>query len=470
MYRHVLCVFPYRVRSGGRGHFPPVGLEFIAAALKPYAEAVDIVDLRYESGHTTDFIRSDTDLVCFSINWEWEQDFVRSEITSVPEGLRTVVGGRRATIDPEQILADCPNVDILVRGDGEEVVEEIARGRPPDQIAGVSYRLNGRIVHGTKRHVGHVSDDLYPDRRLRRYVYSLAVLGCRTGMTLDVLASSRGCPFNCKFCSFNRNPWGTKRNWSGRSPESVVRELEEIDASLVALVDANFTQDMDRVGAICDLIESRGIRKRYIANARAECAKRPDILRKMERVGFSMLLIGIESAQDKTLRSMKKGFDTRRLREYFRVLRRTKMILNGYFIIGNIGEDEGEMLQVGPFARELGLDTAMLSLLRNDRYSGLEELVAGAPGYHIAPDGLVYSDRYSPERLRQIRHAANRSFYTPSQYLRILWKGLRNRLITPAMLAQLPWILGRRSLRSRRRARARQRRRRECHEGQVQSK
>ena len=95
---------------------------------------------------------------------------------------------------------------------------------------------------------------------------------------------------------------------------------------------------MDRVERICDLILDRGIRKKYIINARLEIARRPDVIRKMELAGFAMLLLGIESAHDKTLRSMRKGFNTAKIREYFAVLRNRPMILNGYFILGNIGE------------------------------------------------------------------------------------------------------------------------------------
>jgi radical SAM superfamily enzyme YgiQ (UPF0313 family) len=448
-FRHVLCVYPYRVGLRRNLQWPPLGLELVAAALGPHAEAVDVIDLRKEPGRTADFLRPDTDLVCFSVNWDRERDFVRDEIRSVPDRILTVVGGRHATEDPERWLADCPNVNVLVRGDGEEAVEELARGTPLDGIAGISYRLNGTVAHGPVRHPGPVADDLYPDRRLRRYVYSWTPSGYRTSMTLDSVASSRGCPFNCSFCSFNRNPWGAKRNWSARSPESVVHELQEVDARGVIFVDDNFTHDMDRVGAICDLIEARGIRKRYVVNARVEIAKRPDVLRKMGRAGFSILLLGIESAQDRTLRSMRKGFDTRRLREYFRVLRKTRMILHGYFIIGNIGETEEEMLAIGPFARELGLDTVSLCRLRSERYSGIEELVAASPGYHVAPDGKVYSDEYPPERLTRIRNRIYTSFYRPGQILHVLGKLFRNGLLTPGMLTKLPAFLVRGVLRLR---------------------
>ena len=88
-----------------------------------------------------------------------------------------------------------------------------------------------------------------------------------------------------------------------------------------------FTHDMDRVDRICDLILARGIRKQYVVNARLEIARRPDVLRKMERAGFLMLLLGIESAHDKTLRSMRKGFDVAKIREFCGILRHIIPIL-----------------------------------------------------------------------------------------------------------------------------------------------
>ena len=70
MFRHVLCVYPYRRELNDVGFFPPLGLEFIAAVIEPYAETLEIIDLRKDPGHSKDFIRPETDLVCFSINWD----------------------------------------------------------------------------------------------------------------------------------------------------------------------------------------------------------------------------------------------------------------------------------------------------------------------------------------------------------------------------------------------------------------
>jgi len=447
-YRHVLCVYPYRVELSRHVHWPPLGLEFIAAALRPYAKEIDVIDLRRESGNAADFVRPDTDLICVSVNWGLEGDFVRETIRSLPEKVTTIAGGRHVSEDPEIWLNDCPNIDVVVRGDGEEAIDEIARGIPLEKIDGISYRTKDGLSHTRVRDMKPLRDDLYPDRSLRRYTYSVPPEAALGSVTLDSVAASRGCPFNCTFCSFDRNPWGKKRSWSARSPESVVDELEQVESKYIIFVDDNFTHDMDRVGAICDLILERGIRKRYAVNARVEVARRPDVLRKMERAGFAVLLLGVESAQDKTLRSMRKGFTTKQLRKYFKVLRKTRMILHGYFIIGAIGESEKEMLEIAPFARELGLDSVGLCTLRNGKYTGLEELVAASPGYHIKSNGDIYSDDIPTSRLREIRHIICRHFYyRPGHVLHMLSKMLRNDMLPLKMLMRLPGFLMRKIVR-----------------------
>jgi radical SAM superfamily enzyme YgiQ (UPF0313 family) len=441
-YKHVLCVYPYRRELNDAGFFPPVGLEFIAKVLQPFTRALDVVDLRKEQGSAADFVRPDTEMVCVSVNWERDREVLLEQIRAVPPGVLTILGGRHATEDPQRWLADCPNVTAVVRGDGEEVIEEICRGVPFTQITGLSFRRDGRIVHNPNRQSGPIQDDVFPDRHLRRYTYDATLGGMGTGIEVDLISSSRGCPFNCTFCSFSRNPWGTKRKWSARSAQSVVAELEQTRARIVGFTDDLFTYDLDRVEQICDLILARGIRKNYLVNARLEIAKRPEVLKKMHQAGFALLMLGIESAHDRTLRSMQKGFDTAKIREYFTVLRSSRMLLHGYFILGNMGESLQDMEQILPFARELGLDTIALSTLRVSPHSGLEELVAASPGYHVAHDGKVFSDECSVADLRDVRRQIYRQFFNGPQMLKILRKGLRMGWVglLPSVLRRLPRI------------------------------
>ena len=220
----------------------------------------------------------------------------------------------------------------------------------------------------------------------------------------------------------------------------MVEELDLIKAPFVGFTDELFTHDMDWVDRICDLILARGIRKKYIVNARLEIARRPDVISKMEQAGFALLMLGVESAQDKTLRSMRKGFDTAKIREYFDVLRDRPIILHGYFILGNIGESVREMEQIVPFAHELGLDTMNLCMLHTLPYSGIEDLVAQNPNYHIAPNGKVYSDHCSLKELKRLRGDLFKKFYTKRQMLHIMDKAKRNGFFKhfPQLLIKIP--------------------------------
>jgi len=424
MFRHVLCIYPYPRTQHSKTAFPPLGLEYVAAAVRPYAEQVEVINFWHERcASVQPFLRPETDLVCYSVNWDMHQELIRDDINALPQGVLVILGGRAATDDPEHWLQACPRVKAVVCGDGEQAIVEIAQGRPWPEISGIVYREDdGQLVFNPQRPNAPLDDDLLPARDLRRRPYFLTSKGVSTGVKIDMIAGSRGCPFNCSFCSFSINPWGVKRAWAPRSPESIVREIEQVEADVIFFVDDVFTNQPDRVAAICDLLLARGIRKHYIVNARSEIADRPDILRKMEQAGFLALLIGVESTQDATLKSMGKGVTVAMLQRRFAVLRRSKMILNAYFIVGNIGETEEQMLSTAAFARSLGVDLVHVSRLRNAPYSGLSELVAQLPDYHIDADGFIYSDAYSAAHIAALRKRIDREFHTPAHVAGVVLK------------------------------------------------
>ena len=436
MFRHVLCVFPYRRTRSSVTSFPPLGLEYVAAALRPYAERIDLVNFRHERTPSTQpFLRPETDLVCYSINWRLDLELIRDDIKALPPGVMTILGGRTATENPRYWLEACPNVDAVVCGDGEQAMAEIAQRRAWPEVAGLVYRGDdGQLLHNPPRANVPLDDELMPARELRRHSYYLTSKGVSTGIKMDKVAGSRGCPFNCKFCSFAVNPWGVKRPWAPRSPESIVREIEQIDADLIFFVDDLFTHQPDRVAEICDLLIAKRIRKHYIVNARLEIAKRPDVIRKMEQAGFLALLIGVESTQDATLKSMNKGFTVEQIRQRFKVLRKSKMIINAYFIVGNIGETEEQMLSTASFARSIGVDLIHVSRLRNEPYSGLSELVEQTPGYHIDADGFVYSDDYSAQHIANLRKRIDRRFHSPLHVAGVVIK--LSRILHPRVKAK----------------------------------
>jgi radical SAM superfamily enzyme YgiQ (UPF0313 family) len=402
-------------------------LEYVAAALRPYAEKIELINFRHQrKPGTLPFLRPETDLVCYSINWRMNLTLIRDDINALPPGVTVILGGRTATEDPRYWLDACPNVAAVVCGDGEQAMAEIGRQRPWSEVAGLVHRgSDGQLVFNPPRANVPMDDDLMPARDLRRGPYYLTSKRVSTGIKIDLIAGSRGCPYNCKFCNFAINPWGVKRCWTPRSPASIVREIEQIDADLILFVDDVFTHQPDRVAEICDLMIAKGIRKYFIVNARSEIASRPDVLRKMEQAGCIALLIGIESTQDATLKSIGKGFNIQQVRQRFGVLRQSKMILNAYFIVGNLGETEEQMLSTVPLARSMGVDLILVSPLRNEPYSGLAELVQATPGYHIDADGMVYSDRYSADHIADLRKRIYSCFYSPLHVARVIFKLVR---------------------------------------------
>jgi radical SAM superfamily enzyme YgiQ (UPF0313 family) len=275
-----------------------------------------------------------------------------------------------------------------------------------------------------------LDDAIYPNRKLRRVKYRLSYKKIDLGQGVDFISTSQGCPYHCKFCTFTNNPLGQKRNWSGRSASSVVEELKTIDAGFIFVVDDNFAVDMKRVEKICDLIIAEGIKKTFAVAVRLEIYKYPQILEKMFNAGFKVLTIGIESAQDKTLRAMQKGFDTALAEKAFAEIRKVKFFIHGYFIVGCIGENEAEMMEMAPFAKRLKLDTINLSLLRTEKYSPLNELIANSGGYYVGEKNIVCSEEYSLKVLRNIRHRIGRSYYTLATLLRIAKKIINARIIS----------------------------------------
>ena len=173
-------------------------------------------------------------------------------------------------------------------------------------------------------------------------------------------------------------------------------------------------------------------------NARLEVAKRPDVLKKMYKTGFAVFLLGVESAHDKTLASMNKGFTVAKIREYFEVLKKFNFIYHCYFILGNIGETKDEILDIIKLSHELGMDTLGLSILRASKYSPIKEIVKQLDDYHIEEDsGKVYSDMLSIDELQQIRRDIYSSFFAIPVILRILKKLIIHRFLTIGRLGKI---------------------------------
>jgi radical SAM superfamily enzyme YgiQ (UPF0313 family) len=454
-YRHALCLYPYLTdQNPGIGIFPPTGLEYVATALKGHVERISLVDLRHERNlqpieNMRRFIEDEgVDLIGVSFCWQARYKKIIDYINQLPADRMIVVGGREATNNVEDIFQKCPNVDLVVRAEGEQTMVEIADGKPREEILGLSYRgPDGLIVHNPHRPLQHIEDIAPPDRSLRRSRYFPVLRGLRLlPMEFDTILGSRGCPYKCKFCTFNLNPLGQKREYEARSPESVVDEIATSPARMIQFADDNFFVKPSRAEKICDLLIERGIKKVYSVNARMEIYKNPELLEKAYNAGFRILLLGIESPTDRILKQLDKGFNTQEVREAFKVFSRFPFWYHGYFIYGNIGETQEEMLRIPDFAHELGLHAIGLSQLHMDKFTPLRQEVESTPGYWISPNGHVYSQEYDKKKLRQIRNKIrNRFWYRPGQIHKMFSTLRSGGILTTGHILRLsllfPWLL-----------------------------
>ncbi len=429
-YNHVLALNPYCGDSTTvMGFFPPTGLEYIAASMQGLVGKVTLFDLQYEEAYQdpkalSAFIRNDVDLLCISIRWASKFENVCDFIAQLPPEVCTVVGGYKATEEVEYLFDRCPNIDMVVRGEGEDIIKQIVTGVPYKNIRGLSYRDNGGIVHNENHPLPDVTRIPFPDRSLRRHDYCLTQHGVRLGsFSFDTIMTARGCPFKCKFCTFSLNPLGQKRSYAERPLDSVIEELKTITADVVLVSDDNFFTNPKRSEELCDLIIENKIKKIFVAQTRIDVARHPRVLDKAQQAGFKVFLIGIESPHDRILKQLQKGITQRQIREAFAVLKQYDFYLHGYFIYGNIGETEEEMLYIPKFAKELKLDSISFQKLRIERFSPLKEVVEQTPGYYFQRiGGAVYSEQFGRKELKRIRNQIRSEFYDLRQIIQMMRK------------------------------------------------
>ncbi len=453
-YKHVLALYPYFGDSNRaiKGLFPPTGLEYIAASMKDLVGKVTFLDLRYEEAYQdpkalSHFIRNEIDLLCVSIPWESRFDKVCDFVAQLPPEVCTIVGGHKATEEVETLFERCPNIDMIVRGEGEEIIRQIVTGIPYPEIRGLSYRENGGIVHNEIHPLPDLTRIPFPDRSWRRHDYRLLKDGIRLSrLTFDTVLATRGCPFKCKFCTFSLNPLGQKRSYTERPVESVIEELKTVTADVVLFSDDNFFTNPKRSERLCDLIIENKIKKIFVAQTRIDIAEHPRVLDKAQQAGFKIFLIGIESPHDRILKQIDKGITQQQIRDAFEVLTRYDIYLHGYFIYGNIGETEEEMLYIPKFAKEIKIDSISFQKLRIEKFSPLKEVVEQTPGYYYNRiGGSVYSETHGRRELKQIRNRIRQAFYDLPQIVHIIRKVRRTGLVDGRDLAnvlpKLPFLL-----------------------------
>lgn len=274
---------------------------------------------------------------------------------AINSNIRVVVGGTHPTLDPEGTLAES-SFDYLVRGEGEFSFLELADGRKEEEINGLSFMRNNRLVHNQDRPFIQNLDALpFPSRD--------SFLNDTEGLDFGFVMTGRGCPFTCAYCV---SPRFWHRTVRFRSVSNVIEEIEYLRAhhgsSLIHFVDDTFTLNKDRAKEICQQLIDRRMGVEWVCDTRADCLDR-ELVALMKRAGCIRIKLGVESGCDKILESMRKGVTREIIRRAVGLVKEQEVPLTVYLMTGFPEETNKDLQQTIQFAKELKADYYSLSIL-----------------------------------------------------------------------------------------------------------
>jgi anaerobic magnesium-protoporphyrin IX monomethyl ester cyclase len=268
-----------------------------------------------------------------------------------------MAGGPLPTSSPESFL---DYFDLVVIGEGEETVLEILssfeNGGDVFKVDGIAYKNNERsIVKTTTRKLIPNLDSLpFPERGLYDHNRYKSYYRKHHGYTITSMMTSRGCPFDCDFCS--RPVFGSV--FRSRSASNIVNEMEAIRGygyDRIWMADDVFPLTKKICLEICDEIVRRGLDVSW------ECLLRADLLdseiaSRMKRSGCRRVFFGLESGNDEILKIMNKQITVEQARRAVETMNAVGIKAGAFFILGYPGESNDTMLDTMKFASSLPLD------------------------------------------------------------------------------------------------------------------
>jgi len=342
---------------------PPLGLGYVASILKRNGFEVKIFDLNVENSALKEiFSLYRPEIVGVScVVTSVRQTF---EITQklkilLPECF-VVVGGPYPSIMGEQLLTRHREIDATVVGEGEstvlELFERLQNGQGLDGINGLTYRDENRVKRNPPRNFIESLDSLpFPAREelpMRLY-----------GENAGAIFTSRGCPYQCIFCS--RPVFG--RKWRGHSPEYVLEEIEYMrrryGIQCLSFLDDNFTFDLERAEKILDGIISKNWKLLlYFWNGLRVDHVTRSLLLKMKMAGCLAINYGVESVDPDVLAKIKKDISLNQVKEVIKLTRECGIKANIFLMVGNPGDNMEIVRKVKNLIERVKVDGVHLSM------------------------------------------------------------------------------------------------------------
>ena len=289
---------------------------------------------------------------------------VANIVKKFDQDILTVVGGPHVSAVPEEFLNGADKVDIGVAGEGEYAMLDIAEmheGRKKvEEIQGIVYRKSGKVIQTTPRPLIKNLDELpYPAYHLMDMEHYLCQekIEYRSFKDRSVsMITSRGCPFNCVFCSVHLH---MGKAFRAHSVDYVVNHIEHVvnkyRVKTIFFEDDNLTFDLKRFEAICDRLLERkigfnwetpnGIRADYLTM---------NLLKKMKRSGCQSVFFGVESGDQHVLDDIiSKSLDLGAVMNVAKMCRQIGLNTAAFYIIGFPGEKKEDMQKTVEFALKL---------------------------------------------------------------------------------------------------------------------
>lgn len=250
-------------------------------------------------------------------------------------GSRVIIGGIHPSFLPEEAA---PFADNVVVGEGEGIIADL-----------VKYGSDQKIVKGSR--VANLDDVPVPD-------FSL-LMGHRK-LKITPVITSRGCPFDCNFCSVTEM-FG--RGYRATSVDRVLEELAQVPTQQVFFYDDNFAANRKRTHALLDQMIASKVKLHWSAQVRADVTEDPELVAKMRRSGCNRVYIGFESINPETLAGMKKKQTREDVERAIRILHQNKINIHGMFIFGSDEDTPKVFEETSAFCRENHISSVQFMIL-----------------------------------------------------------------------------------------------------------